>query len=54
MLLQISVKPDLGQSTFSNSVDIGRKHEYFSQHRLGFPDGLYTRNMDATPLQVFL
>uniref|UniRef100_M8C6N1 glycerophosphodiester phosphodiesterase n=1 Tax=Aegilops tauschii TaxID=37682 RepID=M8C6N1_AEGTA len=29
-------KPDLGQSTFSNSVDIGRKHESFSQQQLGF------------------
>ena len=29
-------KPDLGQSTFSNSVDIGRRHESFSQQQLGF------------------
>ncbi|KAI4966650.1 hypothetical protein ZWY2020_037690 [Hordeum vulgare] len=29
-------KPDLGQSTFSNSVDMGRKHESFSQQQLGF------------------
>ncbi|XP_037459589.1 glycerophosphodiester phosphodiesterase GDPD2-like isoform X1 [Triticum dicoccoides] len=29
-------KPDLGQSTFSNSVDICRKHESFSQQQLGF------------------
>lgn len=29
-------KPDLGQSTSSNSVGIGRKHESFSQQQLGF------------------